>query len=197
MKSKSLFPVIFALAVALSACNDKAPTQNEPEPEAAAQDAAPKTALPEEPSVIAVDWNTLEAMIPKTAAGLPRTNQPEDRSGLGDLGFSHALGIYEKGDRRIEVQVLDSGSKKLILSTVAAWYSLSNVDEQSKTSMEKSTTIQGFPAIERMDKTEATAEVSAVVKDRFIVMIVGHNVTLQDLRKVMDGFDLKKLESLG
>jgi hypothetical protein len=200
MKLNSLIVVSFALASIFSACQDKAPAQAEPAEDATAQDAAaqtPAAAKEAEIFVPAVDWNVLEGLIPKTAAGMPRTNQPEDRSGLGDLGFSHALGIYEKGDRRVEVQILDSGGKKLILSTVAAWYAAENVEETSSTSMEKTTTIQGFTAIERMDKKENTAEVSVVLKDRFIVMVVGQNIALTELRKVVDAMDLKKIAGLG
>lgn len=148
------------------------------------------------PGISAVDWSELQALVPNTAAGLPRTNAGEDKSNLGDLGFSHALGIYEKEGRRVEVQFLDSGSQKTILSAVAPWFKGNVVEEKGAEGSEMTTTVKGYPGIEHIDRKENTAEVSIVIKDRFVVMVAGTNVPIEELRKVMNGLDLDKLANL-
>lgn len=148
------------------------------------------------PGISAVAWSELQALVPNTAAGLPRTNPGEDRSELGDRGFSHALGIYEKDGRRVEVQFLDCGSQKTILSAVAPWLE-SAVEEKREDGSERTTTVKGFPAIERTDSKDNIAEISTVIKERFVVMVVGTNVPLEELRKVMNGLDLNKLSAFG
>lgn len=145
--------------------------------------------------VTAIGWDVLEAMIPKTAAGLPRTNAAEDRSGLGDLGFSHALGIYEKANKRVELQILDSGNKKVILTTMASWYKRT-INEQDENGFEKTTTVKGFPAIEKANKANNSSEIGVVIKDRYIIMAIGQGVPLEDLRKAVDGLDLQKLADM-
>ncbi|MBK7409226.1 MAG: hypothetical protein IPJ40_14940 [Saprospirales bacterium] len=94
----------------------------------------------------------------------------------------------------MEVQFLDCGSQKTILSTVAPWFG-KNIEDQLRTGFESSTTVQGFPAIERLNNVDGTSEIEVVIKDRFVVIVAGKNVELQDLRQVTDGLDLKKLES--
>ncbi len=158
------------------------------------QAANPEQAEPEI-QVTAIGWDVLEAMIPKTAANLPRTNTAEDRSGLGDLGFSHALGIYEKDKKRVELQILDSGNKKVILTTMASWYKRA-IDEKDNNGFEKTTTVKGFPAIEKTNKVSNSSEIGVVIKDRYIIMAIGTGVALEELRKVVDGLDLKKLADM-
>jgi len=178
------------LTIALSpACKNEA---GEP----AEGEVAGDSAAVQQPEVKAVAWNALEGFIPKTAAGLPRTNAFEDKSSLGDLGFSHALGIYEKDKKRVEIQILDAGSKSVILSTMASWRNNMDLNEVYEEGSEKTFSYEGFPAIEKVDNKNKTADFNVVMKDRFIVMIHGEGVSLEELRKVMGSLDLKKLSEM-
>ena len=187
--STTLIAAFFMIAL-VSACN------NEGADQAKEGDAAAAAAEGEQaPDIQAVAWDALEDLIPKTAAGLPRTNAAEDKSSLGNVGFSHALGIYEKDGKRVEVQILDAGSKSIILSTMAPWLK-HKVSEEDMTGFERTITYAGYPAFEKLNKGLNESQISVVMKDRFIVMVVGTNVALEELKKVMDGLDLKKLEGM-
>lgn len=191
MKLRLLITGIAAfLFISVFSCKNNAASEEQTEE----QTANPAQAEPEIP-VTAIGWDVLEAMIPKTAANLPRTNTAEDRSGMGDLGFSHALGIYEKDKKRVELQILDSGNKKVILTTMASWYKR-EIDMEDDKGFEKTTTVKGFPAIEKSNKVSNSSEIGVVIKDRYIIMAIGQGVALEDLRKVVDGLDLKKLADM-
>lgn len=159
-------------------------------------DATADSTAAQGPAIQAVAWDALEGFIPKTAAGLPRTNTFEDKSSLGDLGFSHALGIYEKDKKRVEIQILDAGSKSVILSTMAPWRNNLDLNEVYEDGSEKTFSFDGYPAIEKVDTKNKTADFNLVMKDRFIVMIHGENVPMEELRKVMGGLDLEKLSGM-
>lgn len=200
MKMNSLLKsfALLALISAFSACNGGGSTEAAVEEQGDSTEVAAerKTAAVEEgPQIDPVAWADLQALIPKSAAGLPRTNADADNSGLGNVGFSHSLGVYEKDGRRVEIQIIDAGSRKMILSTLAPWFKQGSVDYKEKTGFEQTTEIQGFPAFERYSKDDFSGEVSVVIKNRFIVMISGSQLPIEDLRKVMEKLDLKKIAS--
>ncbi|MBK6902656.1 MAG: hypothetical protein IPH04_07540 [Saprospirales bacterium] len=95
----------------------------------------------------------------------------------------------------MELQILDSGNKKVILTTMASWYKRT-VDMEDDNGFEKTTTVKGFPAIEKTNKVSNSSEIGVVIKDRYIIMAIGTGVALEELRKVVDGLDLKKLADM-
>jgi len=148
------------------------------------------------PAIPAVAWSKLQALVPTTVAGMPRTNPGADKSDLGQMDFSHAVGIYEKDGRRIEVEFWDCGNQKTLLAVAAPWLG-KVVEFEDEAGFELSITVKGHPAIEQIDKVGNIYKISAVVNDRFVVMVAGTGgVQFDELRKVMDGLDLAKLEKM-
>ena len=195
MKTTQLLTGLFACSLFLfPACNNDGGGEEQPTGGAAIeQTAASPSAAEEGPQIDPVAWTELQSLIPAKALGMPRTNQEEDKSSLGNLGFSHALGIYEKDGKRVEIQVMDAGSRKMIISTLAPWYLQGSIEKTSKEDQEQTTTIQGFPGYERFSAKENLNEISLVINDRFIVLVAGKQVALEELRKVVDGLDLAKI----
>lgn len=157
----------------------------------------PAASTPSEP-VDPVAWNELQSLIPAKAAGLKKTNVDDDKSSLGNLGFSHALGIYEEGDKKVEIQIIDSGNRSVILTTLAPWRDMTSlyVQDDGGGGYEKYVTIEEYPGYEAFTKADNTAKLNTLVKGRFVVMLTGKNVPLKDLYKVMDDLDLDKMASM-
>jgi hypothetical protein len=156
--------------------------------------AASATAEPVDP----VAWNDLQSLIPAKAAGLKKTNADDDKSSLGNLGFSHALGIYEEGDKKVEIQIIDSGNRSVILTTLAPWRNMTslNMQDDAGTGYEKYVTIEENPGYEAFTKVDNTAKLNTLVKGRFVVMLTGKNVPVDDLYKVMKDLGLDKMASM-
>lgn len=193
MKTSKLFP-IFGLVIMLfslvSCAGEGKPADQDPVDQGAV------AVTPAEP-VDPVAWNDLQKLIPAKAAGMNKTNTEDDKSSLGNLGFSHALGIYEKDGGKIELQIIDSGNRSVILSTLAPWRNMTSLNMQHPTGgYEKYVTVEKYPGYEAFDDKEKMARLNALVKGRFIVMLTGKNVEIEELYKVMKSLDLEEMESM-
>ncbi len=194
MKINKLFSLfgIAAMLFFLASCAGEGAQADQ---EQDGQDAAASTtAEPVDP----VAWNDLQSLIPAKAAGLKKTNADDDKSSLGNLGFSHALGIYEEGDKKVEIQIIDSGNRSVILTTLAPWRDMTSlyVQDDAGTGYEKYVTIEEYPGYEAFTKADNTAKLNALVKGRFVIMLTGKNVPVDDLYKVMKDLDLDKMASM-
>ncbi|GAB5551086.1 MAG: hypothetical protein Sapg2KO_06770 [Saprospiraceae bacterium] len=144
--------------------------------------------------VDAVDFRELKALLPERLAGMKRTNIEGEKTGMGGFKYSVAKATYEKGDSRMEVSILDGAGFAGVVSGMAAW-SLIEVDRETDTGYERTTTIDGYKAFESFDSEQEEGQLSVVVEDRFIVNIEGDRIpTDKDLKRALDGLNLSKLK---
>lgn len=195
MKINKLFPIfgIAAILLFLTSCRGEGEAAQEGQEQNNQNTAAPAPAEPVDP----VAWNELQTLIPAKAAGIKKTNAEDDKSSLGNVGFSHALGIYEEGNKKVEIQIIDSGNRSIILTTLAPWRNMTSLDVQDNSGgYEKYVSIGQYPGYEAYTKADNTAKLSALVKDRFIIMLTGKNLSMEELYKVMNNLDLDKVASM-
>jgi len=143
-----------------------------------------------------VDWRKLRDLLPSKIDGIARTDESGETAGAMGFNISQTEGIYEKGDRRIELQIVDTGGLSGLISTSAAWASVT-IDKEDRYGFERTTEIDGYKAFEKYDKGSDSAEISVLVGSRFIVTLNGKGVNIKELRNALDDIGLKKLERLG
>jgi hypothetical protein len=142
-----------------------------------------------------VDWRKLQDLLPEKMAGLPRTNESGETAGVMGFNFSQTEGTYEKDDRRIDLSIMDTGGMGVLIASAAAWSSVT-IDREDRDGYERTTTIDGYKAFEKYNKTNEQGEVSVIVGSRFVVTAQGRNIKADDLRDALDEVNLKKLERM-
>lgn len=191
MKMNKLFSFFgfVALLFLMVSCKGEGTDAGQQQPNAATTPVSEETVNP-------VAWNDLQALIPAKAAGMDKTNVEDDKSSLGNVGFSHALGVYEKGDRKVEIQIVDSGMRKIILTTLAPWREMTSLNILETNGYEKYAAIGKYPGYESVDRALNTVRLSVLVEGRFIILLTGQNVALEELQKVMKDIDLDKIAAM-
>jgi hypothetical protein len=141
-----------------------------------------------------VDFRELKKILPERLAGMNRSSIEGEKTGMGGFKYSIAKAQYQEDKVRLDVSIVDGAGFAGVVTGMAAW-SLIDVDRETETGYERTTTIDGYKAFETYDSKKQEGQISIVVEDRFIVNIEGDNLKSdKDLRKALDGLDLKKLK---
>lgn len=141
------------------------------------------------------DFRDLKEVLPKRLLGMDRYSHTGEKSGVTGFKISQATAKYKDGDRRLEINIVDSGGMALASLGAAAWTML-DVDRETDDGYERTTTIDGYKAYEKFDSRRGEAEISIFYKDRFLVAIKGDNLKKGDAENVLDKLDLDDLDDL-
>lgn len=146
-----------------------------------------------------VDFRTLTDMLPASVAGLSQVDKSGEKSGISGMATSFAEARYEDADgsQRVTVKITDVGSMTSLIAFGMAWMNMV-IDKESTNGYERTTKIDGHPALEKFEQGEgySNGEVTVVVVNRYIVEVTGNGVTMDNLKSALDDVDLSKLASM-
>ncbi len=147
--------------------------------------------------VEAVDFRELKALLPDSLPGMKRTDSAGQRTTAFGIKVSTAEGTYrnERGGT-INIKITDMGSLKALTAIVAFGWAVVEIDRETDTGYEKTTTFAGHRAHEQYDKRGRTGELQVLVADRFVVEVEGHDVTIDVVKDALGKIDLRKLEGM-
>src|SRR5687768_9312161 len=151
------------------------------------------TALSGGKAVEPVQIDALKPFVPEKFAGLPRADIRTERRGVAGLMVAKAEADYEEGDKRIELEVTDTGGAAGLLG-MAAW--LGAQGEKEDSNRRESTRKEGTRVVhEEVDKRGGRSQYTVVLASRYVVSAEG-NAELSALKSAVHGLDLAKLEAL-
>ncbi len=146
-----------------------------------------------------IDFRTLTEMLPSRAAGLNQVDKTGEKSGFSGMATSYAEGRYEDLDGRqsITVKITDVGSMTSLVAFGMAWMNMV-IDKESTSGYERTTKIDGHPALEKFEQGEgySRGELTVVVVNRYIVEVSGSDVSMSNLKSTMGSINLSKLASM-
>lgn len=138
-----------------------------------------------------VDTAALQALLPASVAGLPRTAL--ETNALGEMGKG-VEATYEAGGKRIEVSIVDSAGLGALAGLGAAMGM-----EQSREDadgFERTSTQNGQLQIEEWSNTASRGSYTRQIAGRFMVKVDGDAGSLDELKAVAAGIDADKLAGL-
>jgi hypothetical protein len=138
-----------------------------------------------------VDFKELQSILPDVPGW--EKNHPEAERMTAPVSFSYASTKYKKGNFEVTEKITDSGFNQLLVAPIsmllAAGYA-----KQSTEGFEKSTTMAGYPAFEKWDKSDKSGQLTVFVNQRFLVELEGTGMSdNKELQAFLAHTDLKKL----
>jgi hypothetical protein len=144
-----------------------------------------------------INFRELKALLPESLPGLKRVDARGEKSSAFGINVSMAEGQYESEDgKSVEVKITDFGTMSGFVGMAAADWAFADVDRETETGYERSTTFNGFKAFEQYNTTDQNGELQVLIAKRFLVSAQGSNVSMDLLKTAMGKVDLAKLESL-
>ncbi len=142
-----------------------------------------------------VDFRQLKSLLPADLPGMKRTGASGEKSTAMGMTLSFAEGQYEGADGSIEIKISDFGGTGFATMMAAGW-SMQEIDRETETGFERTTTIGGHKAKETYDSENKGGQTEVLVAGRFLVEVVGSEVTAEAIKAAVDKIDLGKLAGL-
>ncbi len=144
-----------------------------------------------------VNFRELQTVLPEELGGLEQTDKSGQTTGSFGYKISQTSGKYESSDgKMVEVDVIDTGGFAAGLMGMAAWANVT-IDKEDSNGFERSTTINGYKGFEKYTKSNNRSEISLLVEERFVVKVEGRNMSMDELRDLVDDLNLNGLAGLG
>jgi hypothetical protein len=148
----------------------------------------------------AVSAATLKALLPAELPGMKRTEASGEKTQAMGVDMSTAEGRYEAadgGDASVSIKLTDVGNMSGPMRMGLAAWAVAQYSRETDTGYEKTTTYNGYKAMEEYNTESKHGSMRVLVADRFIVEADGHGVTIDTLKQVLGKIDLKKLAAAG
>jgi hypothetical protein len=143
-----------------------------------------------------VQLDALKPFLPEQLAGMPRTSMRTDRSGVAGLMAAKVEGVYGERDRRIELEVVDTGGAMGMMA-IAAWAAVGASSERENDQRKESMRREGKRLVhEEISKTGGKNKYSVVLAERFMVAAEGRGIDIDTLKSAVSSIDLTRLEAL-
>jgi len=138
----------------------------------------------------------LKPFVPNELQGLKRTQMSVDRSGALGVQISKASATYsDDGQRRLNLQITDTGSLKGLVGFAAGWAGVEQ-DNETDTGYDKTYKSGGQLVHEKWDTRGNAGEYGVVVGDRFSVDVSGSAASIDELKAAVASINLAGLEAL-
>lgn len=128
----------------------------------------------------------LKKIMPRRIAGLEKTESSSEKAGAFGFNVSTAEATYSEDEERVEVKIVDVGGVGRMASKFADWTEMEVDKEDSNGNFERTTEIEGHPAIEKYNARRERYELTAFVNSRFVVEMEGRNVKLSKLKDTLE-----------
>lgn len=144
-----------------------------------------------------VDFRELKALLPPTLDGLKRTSASGEKTGAMGMSISFAEGKYEADSgARIEIKISDNGGLGGIMSFAQAAWANAEIDRETETGFERTTTYGAHKAHEEYDNESKEGEIQILVGGRFMAEVKGNDISWEALQAAVKKLDLNKLATL-
>lgn len=144
-----------------------------------------------------VDFRDLKALLPAELTGLTLAKPPTgERSGVMGMTIAFAVADFQSDDGQyVSVKISDMGGTGSLGAMMGGW-TMMDIDRETDTGYERTTTIKGCKAMETYDSSDKRGEINVMVGQRFMVEVSGNGVSDQTLREAVEKIDFEKLTAL-
>ena len=161
----------------------------------AAQNTETLKAMNQGKDIEPLSTDTLKGFLPDMLAGMKRNQSDARQMGIVGINVASAQADYDasNGTGMLDLMIMDLGNVSGPMRMGMTGWTMAQIDRKTDTGYEKTTTYQGYKAIEEYDNEDQHGEFRVFVGDRFVVEITGDNITMETIKQAMGQIDLKKL----
>ncbi len=142
-----------------------------------------------------VDFREMKKVLPESMIGLPRTDYTGEKTGAFGMKVSSAGAAYEEGDKRIDINIADTGGMGMAMMGLAAWSQV-DVERETEDEYERTIMIDGHKAYEKYNSRTRSGQTSIIIGDRLVINVEVENLTDKEMSQVVRKLDVKQLERL-
>ena len=144
-----------------------------------------------------VDFRELKTLLPAALDGMKRTNASGEKTGAMGMTVAYAEGTYEAdAGGNITIKISDNSGMGGLMAFAQAGWAASEIDRESDTGFERTTTYGQHKAHEEYDNSGKSGKIEVLVGGRFMVEVEGSDVPWEAIQAAVKKLDLDKLATL-
>ena len=145
-----------------------------------------------------VDFRELKSLLPESLGDMKRTNAEGEKNSAMGFTISQARGDYstEDGSQYIDIEITDFGGATGWAGLASWGWTIAEVDRETETGYEKTTTFKGHKAFEKYDNQYQNGNIEVLVGGRYMVSVDGNSVSMDVIKNALGSIDLGKLEAM-
>ena len=142
----------------------------------------------------AIDYEALKVALPELDGW--RRAETKGEQLTTPIAYSRAQARYQRDSSHIDLEISDTGMSPQLLAPVSMFLT-AGFSERSDDGYKRAVKVSGQPGLEAWNGRSQEGEVTAVIRDRFIVHAVGHEMSnIDPVRTLVAAVDLSKLPSV-
>jgi len=142
-----------------------------------------------------VNFRELKKMLPEKLIGMERTSHTGEKSGGLGFKFSVARARYEDDDKRLKVEITDTGGMGIAKLGMAAFAAI-EIDKETDDGYERTYQEDDISYFEEYDGRRKSGSLKAFVAERFLVSIEGDELDMDDFKSAIKKLGIKKLKKI-
>lgn len=140
-----------------------------------------------------VNFRKLKELLPEDVDGFELEDISGESTGAMGFNISTTKAKYQKGDKKVSVDLVDAGGVGTAFMGMASW-SIIDIDKETSDGFERTTKYKGYKAYEKCRNDRC--EFAVFVASRFLLTIKGNGVDIDDLHDIADDIGLDNLEDM-
>ncbi len=146
-------------------------------------------------SVELISLSDLKKLCPTTIDRIPRESIKAEGAGAFGFKINTVNGVYEKGDKRIKLDLIDFGGFSPALLGLAAW-SATDIYREDDNGFERVIDWHGYKAFEKSDIKNNESSLSIIYKKRLVINVSADFIALDDLKSIVEDDIMHLLDDL-
>ena len=142
-----------------------------------------------------INFRDLKKALPRNLAGVDFEESEGQTTGILGFKISTVEATYQEDDEGFQVTIVDVAGVGKLVKSMAKWSEF-EVDKETRNGYERTTEIEGHPALEKYDSRREKGETSILINDRFIISIKGEGVSERQMRNAVDDINIRKIARL-
>lgn len=144
-----------------------------------------------------VSPKALKDQLPQAVPGFERVEAGSEKQSAFGITTVTATGVYESGAKSIRIELTDMGGMGGLGAMAMMGMANNEVDKETRTGFERTTTLQGFKALETYDSASKSGETQVFIGSRFSVKATGSELdSFDELAAAVAAINLKALSEL-
>ncbi len=133
-------------------------------------------------------------LLPKVSGWQLEGKPYYSKESFGSMTTSRIKAVYTNGDKRVTVEIKDSGTMSSLIAPMKMALSM-HFDHEDSNGYERVFDYKGEKGVEKYNKNEKEGNITFLVKSKYIIELRSNkNVDMKELKTFLENIDISKLK---
>lgn len=144
-----------------------------------------------------INFRDLKSQLPPELPDMKRVSTSGEKTGAFGMSVAIAEATYRGEDGgTITIKITDSGGMGGLAAMAQAGFAASEIDRETETGYERTTTIKGYHGMEKYDSRYRAGSIMFMAKKRLSFEIKGRKAPMEKIKGAVDALDVDAIVGL-